>query len=164
MVFERNLQHSLILRKSFSLSFQICSSLRLKKVCWDYIVELKFKKKSNHMLIPDHTFINFGEIVRPPCLFRTTLLFGPLEYLCNNLVLCKILVDIIEGIPICNYVVMYAILSTKWCSILLWCKFSEASSRIKWCRLRHDYLTPYDVTFFKALKVCKRRISNRAQL
>ena len=30
--------------------------------------------------ILDHTFINFRDIVHPPCLFRTTLLFGPLEY------------------------------------------------------------------------------------
>ena len=37
------------------------------------------KKFTSHMLISDHTFIN--EIVQPPRLFRTTLLFGPLEYL-----------------------------------------------------------------------------------
>ena len=48
------------------------------------------------------------------------------------------------------YVVMYAILSTKCCSILPWCKFSEASSKIKWCRLRHDYLTPF-LKLFKGL-------------
>ena len=37
--------------------------------------------KSNHMLIADHTFIVFGKIIHPTCLFRTTLLFGPLEYI-----------------------------------------------------------------------------------
>ena len=41
---------------------------------------LRFKEKSNHMLILDHMFIDFGDIAHPPCLFRTTLLFGPLEY------------------------------------------------------------------------------------
>ena len=46
-----------------------------------YIVAPRFKKKSDHMLILDHTFIDFAKIVHPPCLFRTTLLFGPLEYL-----------------------------------------------------------------------------------
>ena len=36
------------------------------------------------MYIPDHTFIDFGVIVHPP--FRTTLLFGPLEYLNSHVI------------------------------------------------------------------------------
>ena len=36
---------------------------------------------SSHTLISDHIFINYGEIFHSPCLFRTTLLFGPLWYL-----------------------------------------------------------------------------------
>ena len=46
-----------------------------------YIVAARFKRKSDHTLIQDHTFIDFAKIVHPPCLFRTTPLFGPLEYL-----------------------------------------------------------------------------------
>ena len=44
-----------------------------------YIVAARFKRKSDHTLIQDHTFIDFAKIVHPPCLFRTTPLFGPLE-------------------------------------------------------------------------------------
>ena len=33
------------------------------------------------MIIQDHTFINLAETVHPTCLFETTLLLGPLEYL-----------------------------------------------------------------------------------
>ena len=47
-----------------------------------YIVSARFeKKKSDHTLIKDHTFIDFAKVVHPPCLFRTTPLSGPLEYL-----------------------------------------------------------------------------------
>jgi hypothetical protein len=75
--FRENFQPTLVL-----FGFRINETLFIHGIFLIYIIiPLNFKENFDHMLIPDHTFINFREIVHPSCLFRTTLLFGPLEYL-----------------------------------------------------------------------------------
>ena len=67
----------LYLEKVLVCHFKYVVVFVLRKFVETTLMNLNLKKNPT----TDHTFINFGEIVRPPCLFRTTLLFGPLEYM-----------------------------------------------------------------------------------